>query len=448
MLSRRSFLARSALAAAPLLLPRNFLNAAAPPNSLLNLAVLGLGKMGDGHIGAFSGDPRVRIRAVCDVDNERVAHQRQRVAKRYQCAVSDIAGYRDFREVLAREDIDAVVIATPNHWHAIMAILAARAGKHIYCEKPLTFTVEEGEAVARAVRAAGVVFQTGSQQRSNAIFRQAVVIARSGAIGEIRDVWCNIGRRYPVARNWPAEPVRPGVDWDLWLGPRPPRPFSSKMCPPLIGGTPPKPYGYAGMAQWHYYIEYGNGMSANWGAHHFDIAQWGLGYDGKGPRFVEVFPDKNNTPNDVASNDLCHVRYTYSNGVKLHVGFPETLKPQVAGANQVLFEGTEGAVSVARGDRIWVSRPSLRRVGMPEGRESIYSSNNHRDNFIEGILTGRPTIAPVGIGQSSCNTCLIGNIAHLLGENLEYDWRTQKFVQNPRADRLLRRENRAPWNAI
>ena len=447
--TRRQFIGRSSLAlAGSFLLPRALRSQPAAPsrNSLLNLGIIGLGRMASSHIGAFANDARCRITAVCDVDDERLAYEKKNIAEKYRQAYgekTDVATHKDFRALLADPSIDAVVIATPDHWHALMSILAARAGKAIYCEKPMTFTVAEGRRVVDAARNAGVVFQTGSQQRSEASFRRAVQLARSGKLGEIKEVWCRFGRQYPVDFNWPAEPLPPGMDWDMWVGPAVMRPYTSHFLPRLIGGNPPKPYGYP-WGEWRWHIEYGNGYQADWGAHHLDIALWGLGLDGKGPRYIEVYPSQN--PD--APADTKHIRYTFANGTKLHYGMPDRIKREAGGADMVAFIGSEGTASCARGGRFWASTPALRNVRFGDESSPVLVSNDHRRNFIDAVLFGRPVICPPEIGQSSCNMCLVGNIAHLLGRDLEWDWRARKFKGDEAANRYLWRKNRGEWANI
>lgn len=446
-LSRRNFLKNAGLAsAASLLLPRGLFgraSSATPPGSRINLGIIGLGKMASGHIAYFANDERCRIIAVCDVDDERINYQKADIARKYEKLhgeKSDITGYKDFRELLANPSIDAVVIATPDHWHAIQAILAARAGKAVYCEKPMTFTVEEGQGVVDAVRANGVVFQTGSQQRSDSGFRRAVQLARSGMLGEIKEVWCNFGRRYPVIHNWPAEAVPPGMDWDMWVGPAVMRPYTSRFLPRMMGGDPPRPYGYD-WGEWRWHLEYGNGLQADWGAHHLDIALWGLNADGLGPKYVEVFESRNpDTPSDNR-----HISYTFANGTKVVYGCPDEVRRESGGATMVSFVGTEATASGARGGKFWASKPSLRNVRFRDGESPVYVSDDHRANFIDAVLTGRPAICPAEIGQSSCNMCLAGNIAHLLGRSLEWDPGTRTFVGDEVANQYLWRKNRGEW---
>jgi predicted dehydrogenase len=446
--SRRSFLKQAGLAsAASLLLPRGLFGQApaTPPNSRINIGVIGLGKQASGHITTFANDERCRVAAICDVDDERIEHVKNRLVQLagQRGEKADVACHKDFRELLADPSIDAVVIVTPDHWHAIQAILAARAGKAVYCEKPMTFTIEEGRRVVDAVRASGVVFQTGSQQRSDSGFRRAVQLARAGLLGEIKEVWCNFGRRYPVIHNWPAEEVPPGMDWEMWVGPAVMRPYTSHFLPRMMGGNPPRPYGHD-WGEWRWHLEYGNGLQADWGAHHFDITLWGLGADGRGPKYVEVFESKN----PATPSDNRHISYTFANGTKVVYGCPDEVKRESGGATQVSFVGTEATASGARGGKFWVSKPSLRNVRFGDEDSPVYVSDDHRANFIDAVLTGRPTICPAEIGQSSCNMCLVGNIAHLLGRSLEWDWRTRTFVGDEIANQYLWRENRGEWARI
>ena len=312
-INRRSFIKRTAFATAavaPFFIARDLL-ANGSPNEKVNVAVIGIGKQVPAHL-SYAGMDVCRLMAVCDVDTERTAWAKQKLENDYKNSGQsvEVKTFRDFRELLADPSIDAVSIATPDHWHAIMSILAARAGKHVYCEKPLTFSIQEGEQVLKAVKAAGVVFQTGSQQRSETSFRNAVQLARTGMLGEIKAVFCAVPWRFPVFYNWPAEELPATMDWEMWVGPAPMRPYSRHLLHPLLpanarGGR----FGYEwGAWRWHY--DYGNGMQGDWGAHHFDIAQWGLNMDGKGPKYVRPYTAQN--PSNI--HDKRSLFYEYENG--------------------------------------------------------------------------------------------------------------------------------------
>ena len=444
-MERRTFLKNAGFAAAAPFFVSNGLFANGSPNDKINLGLIGLGKMMSGHISGLLYDKSVRITSICDVDDERLSFNKNRIESFYKKRGESVAvkTHKDFRNLLADKSVDAVFIVTPDHWHAIISVLAARAGKHIYCEKPLTFTVDEGRQIIDAVNANGVVFQTGSQQRSEASFREAVRLARSGMLGEIKQVWCNIGRKFPVIYNWAAEETPKGVDWDMWIGPAPMRPFSSNLLPFLA----PSPNRYShqwGAWRWHY--DYGNGMQADWGAHHFDIAQWGLGMDGKGPKYVHVFEDQNRS----IKSDTRNICYEYANGVMVYYGQPKILAERgyPHGSAMVTFVGTEGVATASRGGIFWADKLSLRSGKIAPKKDFPYVCEGHKDNFFNAIRTGRPPICPAEIGVSSCNMCIIGNIAYKLGRRLEWDWKTRRFVGDSDANKYLSRKNRGEWANI
>ena len=443
-INRRSFIKSTGIFTAAMLSKGLFAEGGA--NSKINVGVIGLGKQSYAHIPQLASDSRCMLTAISDVDDARLNYVKQDVEKRYaqQGKKVEVKTYKDFRRLLADPSIDAVFIVTPDHWHAIMSILAARAGKHIYCEKPMTFSVLEGEQVAKAVKSAGVVFQTGSQQRSEPAFRNAVWLARSGMLGNVREVYCNVRWRFPTIYNWDAEVLPQSIDWDMWIGPAPMRSFTHHLLD-LIRPAPEYAYAYP-WGEWRWHSDYGNGTQADWGAHHFDIAQWGLGMDGKGPKHIYVYPKQNPS----FPNDKKCIYYEYANGAKVFYGSPSIL--QKKGFNKpsamVTFIGDEGIACASRGGIFWADKPSLRSVKVRPGGDVPMSNTNHIGNFIEAILTGSPVICPVEIGESSCNMCLIGNIAHKLGRHLEWDWRKKRFVGDPKANALLWREHRGEWKNI
>ncbi len=437
-ISRRTFLKTSALAAASTFLITRDLFSGISSNEVIQIGIIGLGRMAHGHVRSFGADERCRIVAVSDVDDARMRYQKERIDKMY--GTDQTKTYKDFRNLLADKSIDAVVIVTPDHWHALMSVLAARAGKAIYCEKPLTFTVREGQAVVEAVRTRGVVFQTGSQQRSDVYFRRAAQLAATGMIGEVREVYTGFDRRFPKLLNFPVAQMPEGIDWDMWCGPGPVRPYADGLLPAF---TPERLYNHEWGA-WRWDIQYGSGMQADWGAHHYDIAMWGLNMDGKGPKYVEVFPDVN--PSD--PTDVCNIRYVFENGAKLTPSVPKDLAAKAGFDTGVFFVGTEGACAAMRGGKFWVSDPALKTAKLPEGQTALFTSTSHIGNFLNAVRTGAPTICPAEVGRSSCDTCLIGNIAHRLGHSLEWDWRTRAFVNAQDADRFLWRENRGQWKNV
>ncbi|HUT25835.1 MAG TPA: Gfo/Idh/MocA family oxidoreductase, partial [Sumerlaeia bacterium] len=343
-------------------------------------------------------------------------------------ASAGCAQYRDFREVAARDDIDAVSIATPDHWHALPAIAAAKAGKDIFLQKPLTLTIEEGRALSDTVRACGRVLQVGSQQRSEWQFRFACELVRNGRIGELRTVKVGFGVDPPTTAQ-PVMPVPRNLDYDLWLGPAPTAPYTEKRVHPQKG------YGRPG---WLRISDYGSGMITGWGAHHLDIAQWGMGTERTGPVAIEgeaEYPREGLW--DV--HGPFRIEYTYANGV--------TVICADNGRNKqgILFEGTEGWVYVRRG-AIDAHPKSLVASMIGANEAHLYKSDDHKGNFIECIRTRAETVAPVEIGHRSCTVCLLGEIAMRLGRKLRWDPAQERFIDDEQANRMWSRPMRSPWS--
>lgn len=430
MLTRRSFL-RSAAAAsvAPVALSRSV--AADKPSDRLAVGFIGVGTMGRGHLGGHLGESGVEVVAVCDVVKERLDHAVEAVEKRYADRVKSGAykgtrAYADFRELLAHPGLDAVVIATPDHWHAIPCVLAARAGKHIYCEKPLTHTVAEGRWIADEVAKAKVVFQTGSQQRSEfgGHFRKAVEYVWNGRIGTLKTVRIGVGGPARPC-DLPTQDVPPGTDWDAWLGPAPERGYNEVLCPKGV---------HKHFPAWRDYREYAGGQLADMGAHHFDIAQWALRADRTGP--VKVVPPKD--PKKGAG-----LRFEYAGGVvMIHNEFEKGPDGQDVRADCV-FEGTDGVILVSRGG-IRSLPDAILAEPLDGSAERAYPSNNHRKNWLGCIKSGKETICPAEVGHRSATICHLGNIGYRLGRPLTWDPKAERFAEAA-ANKELSREPRGRW---
>ena len=418
-ITRRTFLGRAGLlVAAPYFVRSTVLGNATrrAPSERITLGIIGLKKMGRVHVDNLLNHAEVQILAVCDVDSTARDEARQRVEEHYaaQRPNGTYAGcdaYNEYERILARSDIDAVVIAVPEHWHAIMAIAACRAGKDVYCEKPLSLTIHEAQEVVAAARQSGTVFQTGSQQRSMARFRYACELVRNGRIGEVKTVHVGVG---PPSGEvlMPAEPVPAGFDYDRWLGPAPWAPYNNLRCGSYYDDG------------WRRIRDYSGGKMTDWGAHHFDIAQWGLGMDGYGPTLV--IP-----PNERAGTPLT---YHYDSGVTMIHG----------GANGVLFTGTEGTIEVNRGHFATIPK----NIGTsPIGPSDVHlhKSRGHHQDWLDCIRSRRRPICDVAIGASSVTVCHLGNIAWWLGRPLRWDPDQQKLIGDPAAERWLDRPKRAPY---
>ncbi len=430
-LNRRKFLKKTFSAAAaasvfPSIIPSSAWSAAENvlPGNRITLGFIGVGKQGGGLLRGFLNIPGFHVVAVCDVDELKLNKAKERVENFYtekqsESTYKGCAAYRDFREILARKDIDAVVIATPDHWHAIPVIMAARAGKDIYCEKPLSLTIAEARAMVNEVRRYERVFQTGSMQRSDSKFRQACELVQNGYIGELQKVRVSIQTGFilhPVVCELPAEPEPPELDWDMWLGPAPERPFNAILAPPIS---------FNGYPAWRDYIDYSGGGMTDWGAHHFDIAQWGMGMDHSGP--VEIFPPD--------GKDYKLLTYRYANGVILTTDIED---------NFILFTGTKGTVDV---NRQYIRTIPEKLVNQKIGANEIhlYESKDHKQDWLQAILNRSKPISDVEIGCRSVTVCHLGNIAVQLNRPLKWNPDKEVFLHDDEANRLISRPKRSPW---
>ena len=377
------------------------------PSNKINLGSIGVGGMGTGHLRDLVGRAEARVIAVCDVNSQRADNARNIVDEAY--GAKGCAVYKDFRELLARGDIDAVFIATPDHWHILCATAAAKAGKDIYCEKPMSLTVEQGRAMVSTVRRYRRVFQTGSQQRSSFYFRQGCELIRNGYIGQVKSIV--VGIKGPAGDcDLPAERAPEYIDWDMWLGPSPWRPYNDRI-----------------RRSWRRYWDYSGGEMTDWGAHHFDIAQWALGMDESGP--VEIYPPDGKR----------EVTYVYGKGVTLTRKEPKEWKDY-----SVLVTGTEGTVEMHR--EFLNTRPAaLARYQIKPGEVHLYKSDDHKQNFFDCIRTRRLCIADVETGHRSVTVSHIGNIAYRLNRQLRWNPQKERFEGDEEANRFLSRPMRGPW---
>jgi len=405
--TRRRFVrgAASALFGVPFLIPASARGAdgTTAPSERIGVGTIGLGNRGRYVFGDLTRRTGVQAVAACDVQQSRLDQ-----ARRQKLAV-----YTDFRELLAGDDIDAVVVTSPTHWKPLHTIEAAKSGKDVFCEKPMSLTVRDGRAMVDAVRRYGRVFQHGTQQRSSREFRFACEMVRSGRIGELKSVTVFVGGP-PRDCYLPAQPMPKGIDWDMWLGPAPFRPYNSRICTTGCGG-------------WEGYRDYSGGGMTGWGSHHFDIAQWGLAADETGP--VEIIP-----PN---GRDVKLLTFRYANGVTVYQdGRDRTWA--------VMFEGSEGKVAINRG-RLQTWPDSLMRKPIGPDEVHLPRSNHHNGDFLRAIRTRQPAICDVGIGHRTMSVCHLGNIAYWLRRPLKWDPAAEQFIGDADADRLLDRPRRDPW---
>jgi len=419
--TRREFLKRAGIVcAAPYVVPLSALGAGdrRAASRRITTALVGSGSRGQQIMAG--GD---QVVAVCDVDAK---HREAAKAKIDAMSGSqDCAAYGDFRDVLARDDIDAVVVATPDHWHVPIAIAAVKAGKAVYVEKPLTLTIREGRILADVVRRYGAILQVGSQQRSGEYerFTRACELVRNGRIGEVQKVRVEIPTRPGSDKPWSPRPAPPELDYELWLGPAPWAPYHPDRC----------------HYKFRFVSDYSGGDVTNWGAHQLDIAQWGIGADGSGPLEVEGRGKRNATGLHDAFYDV-EVDYTYAGGVKVELR---------SGGNGVRFEGPEGWVYVSR-ERLDAEPKSLLTSRIrpdeihlaPEG-----TAGTHMGIWLDCIRTRNPKglNAPVEVGHRSATVCHLANIAMELGRKLKWDPAEEQFIDDEEANRLCWRPMRDPW---
>ncbi|MCL4177528.1 MAG: Gfo/Idh/MocA family oxidoreductase [Verrucomicrobia bacterium] len=424
--NRRSFLKRTGLAVAPMLIPSSVWMArgASGPNNRITFGYIGAGKQAHHLLNSFLPHTDVQVVAVCDVDTTRREHYRKLVEDFYRTKQDrDFRGcdaLADFRQLNARKDIDAVVISTPDHWHAAQVIDAANAGKDIYCEKPLSLTIAEARAMVEAVRRNERVLQTGSMQRSDNAFYKGCTLVRNGVIGEVKQVYVSIGG----PSKWcdlPGEPMEPGLDWNQWLGPAPVRPYNSVLSPRGVHDHFPN---------WRSYREYSGGGMTDWGAHHFDIAQWGLGMDESGP--VEIIPP--------GVQGVDQLTYRYANGVVMVRGGLQGYK------FGVVFVGDKGKICVDRG-RFQPEPESLGQTDPSKLPVQLYRSTNHYRDFVQCIRSRQRPICDVEVGARSVTVCHLGNLAYWHQRALKWDPKAERFLGDAEANNWLDNAKRDPWKA-
>jgi predicted dehydrogenase len=429
-ISRRDFVGKASLALGSfLIVPRHVLGGKKAdgsrylaPSDIISLGFIGTGKQGRGLTTSFLSTNEVRIAALSEVYQAKAQLTLDRIKTHYEKnsqlgAFSDIPVYQDFRELLNRKDIDAVVIATPDHWHAAMAVRAAEAGKDIYCEKPLSLTVREGRAMVNAARKHKKVFQTGSMQRSWPEFRQTAELIRNGYIGEVKSIKVNVGAP-PIAYNLAEEKLPEGLDWGKWLGPNESVLFNSELAPPTSKDVFPN---------WRLYREFGGGMVTDWGAHMFDIVQWSLGMDNSGPVEVSV-PD---------GKEIKFLTYKYENGITM-------THEKWEWNNAIHFVGTEGEIKVQR-KKIETTPISLKDKVIGETEKHVYKSENHYKDFLDAIRNRSKPICDVEVGHRTASVCNIGNIAYRLNRSLKWDPKKEIFTDDKEANALLGRTMNKEW---
>jgi len=455
--TRREFLKTAAFLTAavgtPLVLPSSVFGANAP-SSRINVGFIGCGNQSTIDLPAFLGQDDCQVLAVCDVNTASSGYKtpdqflgrkpaQEKVnafyaARKASGAYKGCDAYSDFREVLARPDIDAVAIVVPDHWHALVVVMAAKAGKDMYCEKPLSLTVSQGQAMVKAVREQKRILQTGSHYRSSPDNRRGCELVRNGRIGQVKRILTQVAEINATdpGPGWQPMPVPEGFDYEMWLGPAPWAPYHKDRC----------------FYRFRFNLDYSGGQVTNFGAHSNDAAQWALGMDQSGPIEVEdqgsEWPPKGGLYTTATKTAFCA---RYAKGVEL---ICKTDKPGFG----IRFEGTEGWVEYgyqglkAQPESLKTSPIGPSEVHLPvsnPSRTEEASKNHipdHVRNFLDSVKSRQDPIAPVEVGHRSATVCHLGNIAMLLKRKLRWDPIREQFAGDEEANRMLTRPMRAPWH--
>jgi predicted dehydrogenase len=433
---RRRDLLPAALLCAPVLQGQS----APPPSRRITVGLIGCGNQGINDLKLFLADERVQVVAVCDVNRQSPGYWNGGIAGREPArdfvewhygqarrsgAYKGCAIYEDFRELLRRPDIDAVILALPDHWHALATIAAARAGKDIYGEKPLALTIAEGRAMVNAVQSNNRIFQTGSQQRSDPRFRLACELVRNGRLGKLHTVLCGLPGGTPdygqTGHRQDPEPVPAGFNYDLWLGPAPEAPYAPARC----------------HVNFRWILDYSGGQLTDWGGHHPDIAQWGMGTELTGP--IAIRNGQATWAKEKLWNTATdfHFEAVYASGVKL------ICSSRVR--QGVTFQGGDGWVWVNRG-AIEASPLQLLDYSPGPSETRLPRSTSHARNFIDSVFSRQQPIAPIEQAHRSISIAHLGNISLRLGRDLSWDPTKEVFPNDEAANRLLSRPYRQPWS--
>ena len=399
---------------------------AVAPSNRITIGCIGVGDHGTGvNLKNFLANDDARVLAVCDVETKHRERARHLVNAKY--ANEDCAAYNDFREVLARADIDAVMISTPDHWHVLMSLMAVKAGKDVCCEKP-TLTIRGGGILADAVRRYGRVYQTSTEDRSIFVYHRMAELVRNGRIGKLQTIHVKLPGGHSIRGGHEkipkSQPVPDGFDYEMWLGPAPEAPYTAARI----------------HWNWRWILDYSGGQLTDWGAHQVDTAQWGNNTENTGPIEIDgkgIFPDDGlyNTATDY------HIVYKYANGVTLIIE---------SGGRDIRFEGTEGWVG-NRGWRGKLEASSEKIANSVIGPEELHlytcAAGEHR-NFLDCVKSRRDPYFPVETGHRCCSVMHLGNISMMLGRKLKWDPEKEIFPNDPDANRMLSRQMRSPWRLV
>jgi predicted dehydrogenase len=431
--SRRQFINSGITGiAGMMILPKIASSGKLPVVADIRLGFIGMGQQSMFLLNGFLQIPGVKVIAGCDVYGVKRKRFEKRVTAFYTKAgkESKVETYEKYQDLLNRTDIDAVVIAVPDHSHAMIAIAACKAGKDVYLEKPMTFTIKEGQELKKAVRQYNRILAIGSQQRSDPEFQHAVNLVQTGALGKITKVNAYVGDP-PKPYDLPAEPIPADLNWDLWLGSLPESIHYNSQLDPPISINPEKNEQFWGA--WRWYKETGGGFTTDWGAHMFDIAQWGLGMDKNGP--VEASPIGDGTE---------YMSFKYASGVVMTSEPFDGIKTK-----GVKFWGDKGWLEVARG-YFRASDPKFNLEKKDTSDGPYETKIPHQLNFIESVRSRKDPVVSVEIGHSSCTVCNLGNIACTLKRTVKWNPATEIFIDDTdgAATKLLHYEYRKGWKLL
>lgn len=407
----------------PLILSSSVLGraGAVAPNSKIRLACIGLGGQGTSNLKGFLTDERVQVVALCDVDRKHLEAAG---------ALANVSGkdlMHDFREVLVRSDVDAIMNATPDHWHSNVAIAAAKAGKDLYSEKPLTASIAEGRAVCNAVEQYKRILQCGTWRRSGLKVRMACERVRNHYIGELKEIEVGVPGKFAVRGNFTGmeapQSVPAHFDYGMWQGPTPEQPYTEARC----------------HFNFRWINQYAPGYITDWGAHFLDVAQWGAGMDDTTPVEVEAHDVKRRDKGIYDAPEEYRIEYRYANGVR--VTLLSTTDPAKYGTK---FIGTEGWI-FSENEKLQTSNLDILRVKLKDSDVHLFESKNHHRNFIDAVLSRGQVAAPAAIAQRAATTCYLGSISAALKRPLKFDPVAEKFVGDDEANALLRKPMREEW---
>ena len=422
--SRREFLGRAAVAgaalASPAIVPASVFGPNAPSNRI-TIGLIGMGLSMAGHHRRLLRRDDVQVLAVCDVEDAKREKAKAQTEQTYSArkaggAYHGCAAANEYERILERPDIDAVIVATPDHWHALIALAAMKRGKDVYVEKPMTLTVREGRLLSEVATRSGAILQVGSQQRSERAFRRACEIVRNGWLGQVHTLYTQLGE-LPPPQTLPEQPIPDGLDYDRWLGPTP-------WCayhPQRVAGN--------GRGGWRCFWEYGSRNNGDWGAHHFDIIQWALGMDHSGP--VQFLPK--------GCDGAPYQSHIYADGTRVWKNHP------VKHGQMIQFIGERGEVLVSRQDRLETTPAELKNRPLAPGELHLYESSDHEGNWLECIKTRRQPICPAEVGHRSATICHLHGIAQRLNRPIRWDPLKEEILGDTYASRWLDRPRRAPY---